>query len=458
MRATSEVLEDNRIRLNVEVDADEVDAAVADAARTIAREVRIPGFRPGRAPRQVVEARMGGALALRSEALREKLPDFYARAVSEAEIEPISQPELNVTSGEESGPVAFDAVVEVRPSVIITGYGALRVTIPSPVANDEEVDQLLDRLRDTDATLEEVTRPIATGDFVTMDVRGLDEDGEEVVSIDDYVYAVGAGTILDTVDDQLPGMRAGETLEAAGTAPGGAQMSFTLVLKDVKERVLPELTDEWVTENSEFESVQAIRDAYLERINAAKLAQARAATREATRAELATQVADDEVPVALVDAETRERLHDFQHRLESSKLSFESYFAATGQSADQLVEMVRADAMRAVKVDLALRAIAAEEGLDPTKEELDAELETLAASVRRKPEQLREELSRAGRLGALRAEKAKEKAEAFVLERVTYVDEAGAEIDKALLEATDADDAAPSDDETIDIDTTEESE
>jgi trigger factor len=460
MRATSEVLDDNKVRIAVEVDEDEVEAAVANTAKAFAREARIPGFRPGKAPRQVVEARIGGSKALRGEALRDLLPDYYARAISATEVEPISSPELNVTSGEEAGPVEFDAVVEVRPTVRITGYGALRVAIPSPIVTDAEVDAYLDRLRETDAMLADVARPIVTGDHVTMDVRGRNAEGNEVVSIDDIDYVVGAGTLVDAADDQLPGMRAGETLEVVGTAPGGAQMSFTLTLKDVREQVLPELTDEWVAENSEFETAQELRDSYLERIRQAKLTQARASMRDATLGELATQVADDEVPESLLDSETRERLQEFQRRLETNGVKFETYFSATSQTPDQLVEMIQHDARQGVKVDLALRSIAAEEGLDPTPEQLDEELATLAERVGRTPEKLREELDRAGRMGALRAEKAKDQAIEWVLERVTYVDEAGAEIDRSILEAAevDSDAASEDEDEPTATDTNEESE
>ena len=182
MRATSEVLDDNKVRIAVEVDEHEVEEVVQHTARTLAREVRIPGFRPGRAPRQVVEARIGGAKALRTEALKETLPDYYARAVSATEVEPLGSPELNVTKGEDEGSIEFDAVVEVRPSLHVTGYGALRVTIPSPLATDDEVDSLLDRLRETDAVLVDVERPIVTGDHVTMDVRGRNAEGVELSS------------------------------------------------------------------------------------------------------------------------------------------------------------------------------------------------------------------------------------------------------------------------------------
>ena len=439
MRATSEVLEENKVRIAVEVDEDEVEAAVSSAAKTLAREVRIPGFRPGRAPRQVVEARIGGAKALRDEAMRELLPDYYARAVSATEVEPISAPELNVTKGEEAGPVEFDAVVEVRPQIRISGYDAMRVTIPSPNATDDEVDNLLDQLRETDAVLTDVSRPIATGDHVTMDVTGRDEDGAEVVSVPDYDYVVGQGSIVDTADDQLSGMRAGETLEVTGTTVGGTQMSYTLVLKEVRERVLPELTDEWVEENSEFSTAQELRDAYLERIRTYKLAQARRAMRDAALGELAAQVADADVPETLAESEARERFQQFQHNLESEGATLEKFFQITHQTPDDLVAMMRAEALRAVKIDLALRAIALDEQLEATPEAVDAELARLAADSGRTPAVLREELDRGGRLGALRAATTKKLAADWVLERVSYVDETGSEIDRALLEEGDND-------------------
>lgn len=331
----------------------------------------------------------------------------------------------------------------------MTGHGSLRVTIPSPLPTDDEVQQLLDRLRETDAELREVARPIVTGDYVTMDVRGRDDEDKEIASVDDYVYVVGAGTIVDVADDQLVGMRPGETLEASGTAPGGSQMSFTLVLKDVRERVLPELTDEWVEENSEHATVQALRDATIDRIRAAKLDQARRAKRDAVFGELAGQVADAEVPESLLDAETRERFGELQESLSRSGVTVESFLDMTRQTPDGLLEALRLDALHAVKVDLALRSVVAQEDLAITDTELDAELERLSAGSKRSPAKLRDELTEAGRLPALRAEAAKRKAADWVLERVTYVDETGAEIDKALLD-DDAPDGAVGDADPVD--------
>jgi trigger factor len=221
-------------------------------------------------------------------------------------------------------------------------------------------------------------------------------------------------------------------------------MSFTMVLKDVREKRLPELNDEWVAENTENETVQELRDNFTGQIRAEKVREARRVMRDATMAELATQVADADVPDALVEHEAGERFGEFQRSLERSGMSYDDFFRITHQDPEDFANMLREDARRGAKVDLALRAVAAQEQLAPTDEQLDAELERLAKSVKRTPAKLREELERSGRIGALRAEKAKSLAADFVIEHVTYVDPAGAEIDPSLLEGG-PDDADESD-------------
>src|SRR5580700_10080158 len=152
-------MEGNLVRLSVEVDEPEFDKALGDVVRTLARQVRVPGFWPGKVPRKVLEARLGGAGALRAEALRESLPDFYARAVVDTELDPITQPEIDITGGEDRGAVSFDAVVQVRPLVAIPGYDGLQVTLPGLRVSDEDIDGQVNRLRENDAELESVGRP-----------------------------------------------------------------------------------------------------------------------------------------------------------------------------------------------------------------------------------------------------------------------------------------------------------
>src|SRR5580700_4416580 len=235
MRATTEPIEGNTVRLSVEVDEPEFDKALADVVRTLAKQVRVPGFRPGKVPRKVLEARMGGAGALRAEALREALPDFYARAVVDSEIDPIASPEIDITSGEDGGAISFDAVVQVRPTVSIPGYDGLQVTLPGIVVKDEDVDLQIDRLRENDAELELVGRPAINGDLVTIDLHGNDESGAEVVGVDDYLYEVGSGTVTPELDVELRGAKSGDIVAFTAPAPGTEEtVSFRVLVKDVK--------------------------------------------------------------------------------------------------------------------------------------------------------------------------------------------------------------------------------
>ena len=178
MKSTVEPLEGNKVKLSVEVDASEFEPAVDAAFKKIAREVRLPGFRPGKAPRKVLEARLG-PLAGREQALQDSLPEYYSAAVIEHDVDVIAAPEIDITGGQEAGDVAFDAVVEVRPSIEVPGYGGLRVTLERPGVDDEALDAQIDRMRDLDSTLEVVDRPAQDGDTVTIDIAGtLDGDAQ----------------------------------------------------------------------------------------------------------------------------------------------------------------------------------------------------------------------------------------------------------------------------------------
>src|SRR5580693_2207993 len=380
MRATAEPMEGNLVRLSVEVDEPEFDRALGDVVRTLAQQVRVPGFRPGKVPRKVLEARMGGAGALRAEALRESLPDFYARAVVDTELDPIAQPEIDITGGEDSGAVSFDAVVQVRPVVSIPGYDGLQVTLPSLAVTDEEVQRQIDRLRENDAELDVVERPAIDGDLVTIDLHGNDASGAEVVGVDDYLYEVGSASIVAELDAELHGAKAGAIVAFDAPNPNDPEqaIAFRVLVKEVKVKKLPEATDEWAAESSEFTTVAELRADTEDRIGRVKLMQSQMALRQKTIEAVAGLVDDAVVPEVLVDSEVNERLHDLQHRLEAQKLGLAEYLQATGRTPDDLLAAVRVDAQRAVKADLALRALAEAEELTVDDEELEAEIATMA--------------------------------------------------------------------------------
>ncbi|MHB8826330.1 MAG: trigger factor [Acidimicrobiales bacterium] len=434
MRATVTALDNNRVKLTVEVDLDEMSEAIDLAAKELSRQVSVKGFRKGKVPKNVLVAHLGGAEVLRGEAIRESLPNFYARAVADTLIDPIGQPQIDITAGEEEGPLVFDAEVEVRPEVAISGYQALRVTIPSPQVTDVEVEAQIDRYRETDAVLREVERPIVSGDLVTMDVKVTKVASEdEPLEMAEYMYTVGSGTITDGVDELILGLRAGETLSVNGNLEPGVVATFDMNLKQVRERELPELSDEWVAENTDWQGVDDMRDSILAQLRSRKIIEAQMSQRDAMLMALSDLVPEAEVSETLVAAETEERLHDLGHRLGEQNLSLETFLQVTNQTPEVLLEKLREDARRAVRIDLGLRAIAREEGLEPTSEEIDEELDKTAASMATDADVLRANLRDTGRTVAFSAEVAKMKASRWLLEHVTFVDPQGVEVNRELL-------------------------
>jgi trigger factor len=434
MRSTVEPLEGNKVKLSVEVDEGEFDKAVDAAFRKIAKEVRIPGFRPGKAPRKVLEARFGPDAA-RDQALRDSLPEFYVDAVKEHDVDAIAAPEIEITSGQEDGPVAFDAVVEVRPQIEVPGYGGLRVEIPRPEATDEEIGAQVDRLREQFAELAEVDRAAAEGDVVTMSIHG-EEEGDPVPGLqaDEYAYRVGAGSIAAELDEQLVGAKIGDALVFDGELAGtGRSVSFRVLVKRVQERVLPEVSDEWASEVSEFDTLEELRSDLAQRMGDVRKVQAAMALREKA-VESLVQLVDEEAPEPLVQQDIRARLEDLALRLSAQGMTAEQYLSATGRTQEQLVEELRVAGVQAVKADLALRAIADAEALEVTDDDLDAEIEALATRLREKPDKVRRQLERNEQLPAVRSDLRTRKALEWLVEHVEVVDPEGQPVDREALE------------------------
>jgi trigger factor len=434
MRATSSTLDNNRIRLVVEVDDTEMSEALDTAAASLAQQINVKGFRKGKVPKQVLIANIGGPGVLRAEAIRESLPDFYARAISETLLDPIGQPDVTITAGEDEGMLVFEADVEIRPEAAIAGYDALRVTIPSPVVGDDEIEAQINRFRETDAVLEDVDRPIVNGDLVNMDIRAQQPNTEaEPLEMSDFMYTVGSGSIAPEVDELILGLRAGEELVVTANAGGGQNVVYAMQLKQVKERILPELTDEWVEENTEWPTVDEMRDSVLTQMSKMKVVEAQMSQRDAMLVALGELVADDVVPDVLVEAEANDRMHDLGQRLAQQQMNLEQFLQATSQTPDQLLAAVRADAQRAIKIDLALRALVKAEDLEATHDEIDEELVKTAEAMSLDAQTLRDNLYKTGRVVAFESEVAKIKANRWLSENVTFVDHLGIVIDRELL-------------------------
>jgi trigger factor len=462
-----EPLEGNKVRLSIEVDESEFEPALDAAFRRIAREVRMPGFRPGKAPRKLLEARLGTGVA-REEAIREAVPGYYGDAVAEHEVDVIAQPEIDITGGQEEGPLTFEAVVEVRPVVEVAGYASLRVELPSPVVTDDEVDEQIERMRAQYADLVTVERPAADGDIVKIDIDGS-RDGEPIegLSASGYAFEVGLGTLVPELDENLRGASAGDHLEFSGDdhhhdddelddeghAPHGP-IDFVVDVEEVQEKVLPELDDDWAKEASEFDTVAELRDDLRDRMTRSRAAQAESSLRERTAEALAALV-ELEVPEPMISLEMQQRIQDLAMRLQAQGLNLEQYLSMTGQPQDQFVEGLREMAHEAVRVDLALRAVAAAEELEVTDAELDEEFAGVAERIGESPERVRSEFESNGQVADVRSDLRKRKALDWLVEQVEIVDPDGNAIDRADLLAP-LDDSAEGDDTDESDDTADE--
>jgi trigger factor len=439
MQTTVEPLENNKVKLHVAVPADEFETAVNAAFRKLAGEVRIPGFRPGKAPRRILEARFGTEVA-REQALKDGLPGFYADAVVAEDLDAIAPPEIEITAGEEEGDVEFDAVVEVRPVVNLTGYDSLTVTLDYTAPDDEAIDKQIEGLRERFGDLEESTEPLIDGNYAEMDISGsVDGEPVDAMTATDFLYEVGSDGLTPALDEALRGKKPGDIVEFSDVLPerfadmAGQEVSFRVLVKDAKRKVLPELTDEWVAEVTEFETVDALRDDSRERISLVGKLQAQMALRDRVLDELAGLV-PVEAPEALVNQDMEHRLHDLMHRLEGQGMDIPTYLAATGQDQSSFVDGIREGSIKAVLADLGLRSVVAQEEIEATDDELEAEIVRLAERMGEKPERVRRDLGKRGVLEAVRSDIARGKALEFLIDHASVVDEAGDPIDLTLPE------------------------
>lgn len=439
VNSTVETLDDNMVKVSVDVAETELEGAIEAAFQKIAKEVRLPGFRPGKVPRKVLEARFGTEYA-RGEALQSTIPELYVKAVREHEVDVIAAPEFEITEGETDGPVRFEAVVETRPEVQISGYDTLEVEIPSPAVADSDIADHLDGLRAQFGELSTVERSAADGDHVTIDISGT-HDGEDVpgLTADDYVYEVGSGAVVEEIDHNLRGANVGDILEFGADHPDAdtdGELDFRVLVKEVQEKVLPELNDDFATQASEFDTLAELTADVTEKLTTAKRHHASSAASDKIGQAIAALVSI-EIPEALVDSDVQQRLQDIVMRLRSQGIDVEQYFEISGQTPETLAETLREPAATSVKVDLALRHVAKEEGLVSGDGDLTSELEELAAQLGTDANSVRDQFETMGTLFELRADIAKRKAMEWITERVTLVDEDGNTVDRALLDEPD---------------------
>ncbi len=439
----------SRVKLHVTVPADEFDKAIDAAFRKLAGQVRIPGFRPGKAPRRLLEARLGSDIA-REQALQDALPQYYVDAVTEHDVDVIAPPEIEITAGQDDGDVEFDAVVEVRPQVRLLGYDELRIELPYQAVSDDDVDAQVDALRERFGDLEDSEFPLIDDGYATIDISG-ESDGEpfEGLTAKDFLYRVGSAMVVPELDEQLRGTKPGAILAFSAVLPerfgehAGQEVKLRVIVKEAKRKVLPEVTDEWVQEASEFATVDELRADIRKRLDTIRRLQLQMTVRDKVL-ETAADLVPVEAPSTLIDGETRRRVEDIAHRLSHQGATLEQYLESTGQEPQAFVDAIRAEAERAVLADLALRAVVAQEEITATDEEVDDEVARLAERTKQKPDRVRRELERSGALEEVRSDVARGKALEFLVDHTTVVDENGNAIDMTI-DSTDTSDNATDD-------------
>ena len=438
METTVEPQEGNKVKLIVAISEAEFETALDAAFRKIAMEVRLPGFRPGKVPRKILEQRVGTEAA-RQQALQDSLPEYYTRAIAENDVDAISAPELAITAGEEEGPITFDAVVEIRPRIRVPGYQGLEVTVDSPAVEEAEIDAQIDKMRNAFASLTEVDREARSGDHVRIDIAGT-VDGEAVAGLtaNDYLYEVGIGAVVPELDAHLIGAKAGDAIEFEAAVAGGEdeQIQFQVAVQAVNEKVLPTADDDWASSASEFTSIAELRADAARRMGLVKKVQSHLQMRDEVVKALIDLV-EDEPPATLVEAEVQRRLQDLSHRLSHQGATIEQYMEASGQSQQDLLGSIRTEAETTVKADLALRSVAYAEAIDAEEDDVDAEVIRIAGRYKLKPKEARRQLERAYQIPAVKADVRKTKALAWLMEQVTIVDRDGKPIARDALELAD---------------------
>ena len=426
VKSIIETLEGNKVKLSVEIDEVEFDKNIDQAFRKIAKEVRIPGFRQGKAPRKLLEAQIGLGAA-RSQAIQDSIPEYLSLAVREHNVDLIATPQIEVTKGEDEGVVGFDATCEIRPVITVPGYNGLRIELPALAVSDSEVSDAMNSERARHGTLSDVSRAIALGDHVTLDLSGTRE-GNPVpgLNVEDWLYEVGKKWVSPKFDDMLIGAEVGTKVEYSEAPNGTTDVAeMTVVVKKVQEMVLQELTDEWVSEHvAEFDTQEAWKISLRERMESMKLNQTRGVFVERTTAALAELVTID-APESMVGSDLQARVRNTVEQFQAQGIQIDQWLSATGQSTEAFIDSMRGESVKAVKVDLALRAVAEAQNISADDDEVDVELNRIATQAGRKVAQVRKVYEQNDALGELVAQIRKSKAVDWLLRNSTLVDPDG---------------------------------
>jgi trigger factor len=411
MKTTLKELPNSRVEVEVEVAAADVEKAISRAARAMAKEMRLPGFRAGKAPSSLVIQRVGFGPVLQ-EAIRDALPEWYERALLDSGVSPIGDPSIDMASMPEAEgePLNFKFEVGVRPPAQLGTYKGLEVGKEEKEVPDEIVDTEVDRLREGLARLEQVERAGAEGDSLLIDFEGFVDDAAfQGGAAEDYLLALGSNQLIEGFEEQLVGAESGEEREVKVTFPAdyqaehlaGKDAVFKVKIKEVREKVLPELDDDFASEASEFDTLEELRDDIREKVGTALGSRAEEDFRMAA-IDAAVEAATVEVPDDLATARATERWERMERQLAGRGMDPNQFLQMQGKSRDELIDETKPDAEKELKREAVVTTIAEAEGIEVSEEEMIEALEHSAEHERTSPEKLLERLRQNGRDALIR--------------------------------------------------------
>ncbi|CAN5539516.1 trigger factor [soil metagenome] len=464
MKSTVEQLSPTRVRINVEVPFEELKPDFDRAYKALAQQVRLPGFRPGKAPAKLLEARVGRGAVL-DQVVNDALPSRYSQAVTSTDVKPLGQPEIEITSIEDGEQLVFTAEVDVRPEITLPDLSELKISVDPIAITDEEVDTELQNLRARFGTLTGVERPAAEGDFVSIDLSAT-VDGVDVAEAktEGLSHEVGSGQLIEGLDDAIIGLKSGEskvfTTTLAAGEHAGQEAQVTVTVGSVKERELPEPDDEFAQLASEFDTIDELKESLSGQVRRLKSIQQAEQIRDAALEVLLEQV-EVPLPEKIVQAQVDDAVHNAIHGLDHDEAKFAELLAEQGSSREEFDADARSGAEKAVKTQLLMDAIADDLDIQVGQNDLTERLVLMSRQYGIEPQQLLQVLQENNQLPAMFADVRRGLTVAAVVEAATVTDTDGNAIDTSeffgsgpdeadvidALEAADEDDDDAEDDD-----------
>ncbi|MEU4894744.1 trigger factor [Streptomyces sp. NPDC044780] len=433
MKSAVENLNPTRVRLTVEVPFEELKPSLDAAYKKINQQVTVPGFRKGKIPARIIDQRFGRGAVL-EEAVNDALPKFYTDAVNEGELNPLGQPEVDITELKDNELLTFTAEVDIRPTIEIPDYSGIEVTVDSVEVTDEDIDKSVEQLRERFATTSAVERAAAEGDVVVIDLEAK-VDGEVLEDgvANGVTYTIGSGELLDGIDEAVTGLEAGGeatfTSELKGGSAQGKEAEVTVKVSEVKARELPELDDDFAQLASEFDTLEEMRADSRKRLERSKkFEQATQAQEKVLDALLA--LVEVPIPEKLLEDEINTRKHNLEHhQLGQMGLNLDSYLQMQGKTAEEFDAELKEQAEKGIRTQFVLDELVNKEQLSVGQEELTEHLMRRAQSSGMSPDQFAQAVVEGGQVPMLVGEVARGKALAVVVEAAKVVDDKGETVD-----------------------------